>query len=426
MAEFLRSAIASPRIRHYDPLAKTFLDLAYLEKNIIVCSMPTSVFPKLMYRNSLADLRKLLDLRHGDNWHVWEFRSEGAGYDDAELYNRVSHFPFPDHNPPPFALIPQITSSMHEFLSQSADHTAILHCKAGKGRSGTMFCSYLIAQHGWTAQEALAHFTSRRMKSGFGEGVSILSQRRWVKYVETWARDPAREYRDVTVAVREIRIHNPDNNLEITISGFKEHGRKIVPEYVFAEDDLVDQRLPRPATPARTPVVSPAATPRATPRTSPSVASTLSSSPRHKRQESPPPRDAAKDDIYGKNGSLRRQPSLDHDQHHWHHEHPNDAPDNTVFVYRPKADVVLTADINVTVEKHKYGPAGLSFLTATSFAWFNVFFETARGASAGTFSVLWEEMDGFKGTKKRGGKVFDRIEIDWVVSDQAAPLPDAQ
>jgi hypothetical protein len=46
----------------------------------------------------------------------------------------------------------------------------MVQCKAGKGRSGTVACSYLISQEGWSRPEALRRFKSRRMRAGFSEG----------------------------------------------------------------------------------------------------------------------------------------------------------------------------------------------------------------------------------------------------------------
>jgi len=62
------------------------------------------------------------------------------------------------------------------------------HCKAGKGRTGTVLCSYLMSEEGWTKDEALKRFTQRRMRPGFGSGVSIPSQLRYVGYVERWVK----------------------------------------------------------------------------------------------------------------------------------------------------------------------------------------------------------------------------------------------
>ncbi|KAK9458361.1 protein-tyrosine phosphatase-like protein [Dipodascopsis uninucleata] len=437
MAEFLRSAIASPRARHYDPVADTYLDLAYLEHNIIVCSMPTNEFPKIMYRNSLADLRKLLNTKHGDNWRIWEFRAEGTGYDDEEVYNRVCHFPFPDHNPPPFALIPQVVSSINAFLSKNPDNVAVLHCKAGKGRSGTMFCAYLIAQHKWSAQNALAHFTARRMRSGFGEGVSILSQRRYINYVERWANDPQRKYRDLGVLIKEVRIWNPVRGIEVRCCGFKNLGQKIVTLYTFAEDDLVSQKM-YPKTEKNQ--LSRAISERSNGNSSDSavgdsdngsngqatdyeVQNTANNSKLKQiissQADQTTYNNTTVDSIERRDGDhLCRTGTFRSIQYHRYQSlNHNQKPKMTgkEITLQPKGDVYVDADINITIEKKVYGPAGLSFLSATSYVWFNAFFE-GDIQTGGTFSIAWEEMDGFKGTKKRGGKIFDRLEVDWVVA----------
>jgi len=33
---------------------------------------------------------------------------------------------------------------MHEFLSQDSTNVVAIHCKGGKGRTGTMICTWLV------------------------------------------------------------------------------------------------------------------------------------------------------------------------------------------------------------------------------------------------------------------------------------------
>ena len=79
-------------------------------------------------------------------------------------------------------------ASMRNWLKDSEEdgHVVVVHCKAGKGRSGTMACSYLISEEGWTPENAMQRFTERRMRPGFGVGISIPSQQRWIRYVDRW------------------------------------------------------------------------------------------------------------------------------------------------------------------------------------------------------------------------------------------------
>lgn len=92
-------------------------------------SMPTNEFPKNTYRNPLDQVLKFLDTKHGKNWRIWEFRAEGTGYKDEEVYNRIFHAPFPDHHPPPFALIPATVASMRNHLKGNKEAVVVVHCK---------------------------------------------------------------------------------------------------------------------------------------------------------------------------------------------------------------------------------------------------------------------------------------------------------
>jgi protein-tyrosine phosphatase len=94
---------------------------------------------------------------------------------------------------------------------------------AGKGRSGTIAVSYLVTHENWQSGKALKHFTTQRMR--FGEGVSIPSQRRWVRYVELWARKLGNKYTQGTVEVTKIqfwgmKIGDGGDKVEVGIAGF--------------------------------------------------------------------------------------------------------------------------------------------------------------------------------------------------------------
>lgn len=76
-----------------------------------------------------------------------------------------------------------------------------VHCKAGKGRTGTMISAYLLHSRLFdTARDALMFYGFSRTSDG--KGVTIPSQRRYVYYYETMIR------RDVTYADLPRKMHS--------------------------------------------------------------------------------------------------------------------------------------------------------------------------------------------------------------------------
>ncbi|KAJ1033885.1 hypothetical protein NDA16_000093 [Ustilago loliicola] len=145
MASIARRIVSGQKARFKDPLLDLDLDLTYVTDHIIIMGFPASGVQSL-YRNKRSDVRRFLDKRHEDLYRVYNFCpvTENS-YDADEFYGRVSRFPFPDHHVPPLSLIPLFVADITEYLESDPDATAVIHCKAGKGRSGTMTCCYLVS-----------------------------------------------------------------------------------------------------------------------------------------------------------------------------------------------------------------------------------------------------------------------------------------
>ena len=130
-------------------------------------------------------------------------------------------------------------SDENETARKNDERVVVVHCKAGKGRSGTMACSYLIAEEGWSPEDALARFTERRMRPKFGSGVSIPSQLRWVSYVDRWANKGGKKYVDRPVEIEEIHVWGLRHGVKVTVEGFVEEGKKIQVFHTFKPEERI-------------------------------------------------------------------------------------------------------------------------------------------------------------------------------------------
>ena len=371
---------------------------------VIATSGPSATYPQLAYRNPLQSLVRYLDDRHPERWAIWEFRAEGTGYPDSAVHHRIWHYPFPDHHPPPFALVPLAMASMRDWLLESkpqvgADNTegdvghggrvVVVHCKAGKGRSGTMACAYLISHCGWAPTEALKRFTQQRMRSGFGEGVSIPSQLRYVHYVDQWTKQN-KIYIEREIEILELRIWGLREGVKIAVNSYICEGKIIKTFHVFSEQERTS--LDAGTSEAAATTGKPGATAASTEEfaSSPTTAPSYSSCP----------------------GGKMAQTTSDH---------------MTNALLRPATPLIIpTSDINIDFERRTFPSkySSISMVTSVAHVWFNAFFEAYPGALDGSFEIDWDQMDGIKGSLRKGSRILDKLSVKWRVqpSSQAGDM----
>ena len=235
----VRAIVSSNRTRTNDESTSTSLDLAYITSNIIVMSTPAATFPRTLYRNPVDQVRKFLDHYHRDHYCIFNFRGEGRDYADEAFHGRVHTIGWPDHHPPPFSIMPKLLYIIYTYLQSSPKATAVLHCKAGKGRSGTVTTSYLITYCGMDVTDALNLFSEKRMR--VGRGVSIPSQRRWVNYVALWnAR--GRLFNEIKIEVLKIEVWGlRDGTLEVGVASFVDNEsnsmKKVESSHIFTPEE---------------------------------------------------------------------------------------------------------------------------------------------------------------------------------------------
>ncbi|XP_065831429.1 uncharacterized protein [Oscarella lobularis] len=179
------------------------LDLTYVTNRLIAMGYP-SEGAEAIYRNKLSDVQKFLETRHKGHYKIYNLCSERA-YPASKFYNRVAYYPFDDHCAPPLIMITAFCKDLHSWLTMSNENVAVVHCKAGKGRTGVMLCAYLVHCAACeSAEEALEYYSQARTYNG--KGVTIPSQKRYVHYYEQVLKRGLRSTERKTRTLEHIRM----------------------------------------------------------------------------------------------------------------------------------------------------------------------------------------------------------------------------
>lgn len=109
-----------------------------------------------VYRNPIDEVARFLNNRHGSNYMIFNLSERKYNYDMFE--GRVIEAGWPDHHTAPLNWIVDIAKAIDGWLASSSDHVAVVHCLAGKGRTGVAVASYLlysgsVLSPDWSAQQ---------------------------------------------------------------------------------------------------------------------------------------------------------------------------------------------------------------------------------------------------------------------------------
>lgn len=261
-----------------------------------------------------------------------------------------------------------------------------------------MACSYLISECGWKPEEALARFTERRMRPGFGQGVSIPSQLRWVGYVDRWTR-AGKVYVERQIEILEVHVWGLRDGVKVQVEGYVDEGKTIKLFHMFTKRErvVVEGNTPGGG----------------------GFADMISDMAGFQNQGRMP---ASKSTDQLSTGAVNK-PADSRDSSSTSVDTGMEAGGGAV-IFKPSTRVILpTSDINIDFERRNKASMGWTIVTAVAHVWFNAYFEgngpeqNGKADDTGVFEIEWDKMDGIRGSSRKGTRALDRLAVVWKAYD---------
>ena len=174
--------------RYIDIESNFNLDLTYILDRLIAMGVPAEKYTASLYRNNAAEVARFFNQKHPDNYRIFNACPE-LPYDPEPFDNSVVSYDIQDHTPPTMDEFVTFLADAERWLCAHPDNVIAVHCKGGKGRTGSLCCAWLMYnQQAVSADAALALFAHQRTDSKIGGkpcGVETPSQVRYVH--QLWA-----------------------------------------------------------------------------------------------------------------------------------------------------------------------------------------------------------------------------------------------
>lgn len=175
--DWLRRLVSQKKRRFTDE--EFDLDLTYITDRVIGMSFPASGIYSY-HRNRIEDVSNFLQKYHENLYLV--INASNDPYDFSKFNNNVISMDWPNHYPCPFESFVRMTVDVLFYLQQNQLNVVVVHCLAGKGRTGSLVNAILYSSGLFNNIEEANEFylTRRKAKVSYG------SQIRYMKYYETF------------------------------------------------------------------------------------------------------------------------------------------------------------------------------------------------------------------------------------------------
>jgi len=219
------------------------LDVVYITPWLIAMSVPAAGCMTSLYRNPLSEVVRFFERFHGGKYFIANLCPE-LPYPAARFRTgHVEWFDVQDHTPPLLADTVSFLRKAQEWLEKDEENVIAVHCRGGKGRTGSFCCALLLhTMEAEDAEDALTYFCLMRTDTdqkgkAKTQGVETPSQMRYVEYIGQLLRDQ-RAY-----APRSMKLPTPKL---VSLQRFELHGCWLEPlpaDLVVAVHDMASRRI---------------------------------------------------------------------------------------------------------------------------------------------------------------------------------------
>jgi len=194
ISQGMKHKVSQNKWRYVDLAGNFDLDLSYITKEVIAMSVPTEDCIMGLYRNRLKDVVRFFRTKHPDNFRIYNACPEYP-YSDTGLVKaggKIVHFQIQDHTPPTMNQFVAFLTDACELYQQLQTAVIAVHCKGGKGRTGSLVCAWLMFFRKLSPEKALFWFARHRTDEHINNrrlcGVETPSQVRYVHQLHEYLK----------------------------------------------------------------------------------------------------------------------------------------------------------------------------------------------------------------------------------------------
>ena len=173
--DFIRELVSMKKTRYIEEDFN--LDLTYITPRIIAMAFPAEGLES-MFRNKISDVARLLNIKHENHYLI--INASNRSYDFEKFNHSVYSIAWPNHYPCPLEKFASSIADVVLYLVQNEKNVVVVHCLAGKGRTGSLIDAILFTSGLYTSMEDANDFYLKQR----AVNVTYASQLRYLKYFE--------------------------------------------------------------------------------------------------------------------------------------------------------------------------------------------------------------------------------------------------